>query len=102
MMDGSRSSAMPAASSARRDAGSDPGCIQLQLNGAFSASSAAKRHLPLINLPFQGSFEMNKFAAFAAAGLLAVVASVAASAPSQAFSPKYGFAAGVTGFIIGA
>jgi hypothetical protein len=47
---------------------------------------------------------MNKFVAIAAAGALAAVTTVAATAPSQAFYPHhyYPFAAGVAGFIAGA
>lgn len=52
---------------------------------------------------------MNKFVAVAAAGVVAVTAIVAATAPSQAFYPHhwgYGpgvpFAAGVVGFMAGA
>ena len=45
---------------------------------------------------------MNKFAAVAAAVTLALVASAAATAPSQAFFPKYGYAGGLAGFVLGA
>jgi hypothetical protein len=45
---------------------------------------------------------MNKFLAFAALGALAITASVATTSQSEAFFPKYGFGAGVVGFIAGA
>ena len=45
---------------------------------------------------------MNKFVALATAGAIALVATLSVTAPSQAFYPKYGFAAGVVGFMAGA
>jgi hypothetical protein len=45
---------------------------------------------------------MNKFVALAAAGTLAVIASLGVTAQSQAVYPGDGFAAGVAGFMAGA
>ncbi len=45
---------------------------------------------------------MNKFIAFAAAGAIAIVASFSVTAPSSAFDPGVGIAAGIIGFAAGA
>ena len=45
---------------------------------------------------------MNKFFALAAAGTIAIVASLSATAPSSAFDPGVGIAAGILGFAAGA
>jgi hypothetical protein len=45
---------------------------------------------------------VNKFIAIAAAGVVAIVASVSMTAPSSAFYPGAGLAAGFVGFALGA
>ena len=44
---------------------------------------------------------MNKFFAIAAAGAIAIVASLSTTAPSSAFDPGPGIAAGIFGFVAG-